>query len=88
MRKLDIRKAIVTISPNPSNGYLGIQIKDLGFKSAELKIYNVLGECIYKSTIINPKFQIDLSSQPHGIYFYKVGSLEGMIATGKIVISN
>ncbi|MBI3500510.1 MAG: T9SS type A sorting domain-containing protein [Bacteroidetes bacterium] len=66
----------ISVYPNPTSGKF--QISNLpaqaGLKSqiSNLEIYNVLGECIYKSLILNPKSLIDLSSQPSGIYFLKV----------------
>jgi len=77
----------ISVYPNPSNGIfnLGFENWDLGFKNAELCIYNMLGEIVLKSQILNPNSQIDLSAQPKGIYFIKVQS-GGEVSTQKIVI--
>ena len=72
--------------PNPSNGNLEIEITDLGFTNAELKIYDVLGEVVLKSLIINPKAQMDLSSQPNGLYFLSLIE-DGKTFNQKIIIS-
>jgi hypothetical protein len=77
----------ISISPNPSSGKFELRITnyDVRFKNAGLGIYNVLGEQVYKSFIVNPTSYIDLSSQPAGIYFIKVQS-GSEIFTQKIIL--
>src|SRR5690554_4477585 len=62
----------ILVYPNPSNGHLEIDIKDLELTNAVLKIYNVLGEVVLKSFILKPISQINLFNQPKGIYFLKL----------------
>jgi hypothetical protein len=67
----------IKIYPNPSNGIFYL----LGNINETISIYNVLGEHIH--TEVNPdsyrdataNCQLDLSQQPNGIYFIKVGTI-------------
>lgn len=58
----------IIIIPNPSNGIFRVETKNLQF--SKIKIYNTLGEIIYESK--NQNSEIDLSSEPKGIYFVEV----------------
>ncbi|PCJ83328.1 MAG: hypothetical protein COA57_11535 [Flavobacteriales bacterium] len=63
-----------TVFPNPNNGVFELKFanSELKILNFEIKIYNVLGERI-KPTFqtINSKLEIDISSEPKGIYFVK-----------------
>jgi uncharacterized repeat protein (TIGR03803 family) len=80
----------INVYPNPSNGVFTIQSSVV---SGQLTVYNVLGEKVYSNyRLANPdsyresNYQIDLSSQPNGVYLYRVISTGGaLIGEGKIV---
>ncbi|MGP8215582.1 MAG: T9SS type A sorting domain-containing protein [Bacteroidia bacterium] len=67
----------ISICPNPGNGVFRLRIKnyELGINNS-IVVYNVLGEKIYsiKNYHIaeSSNHQIDISSQPAGMYFVKV----------------
>ena len=78
-----------SVFPNPSNGHLEIDIKNLNFipqGGVELKVYDVLGEVVFKSLLLTPKSQINLSSQQGGVYFMEVKS-ENERVIKKIVVN-
>jgi len=90
---LNENEAGINVYPNPSNGKFTIQF--LGGVSTSLntnstiEIYNVLGEKIYsRYTIIQSlNYPIDLSSQPGGVYIYRViNQASGTVSEGKLVI--
>lgn len=62
------------ISPNPTYGKFTIQISDSKIlnNKYQISISNIQGEIIYKSEIVNPNSQIDLSDQPSGLYIVSV----------------
>lgn len=64
------KKDEITIYPNPTSGQ--IQVAVSSGSEYNIEIYNVMGEVVYKSLLLNPKSQIDLSSQPQGIYFLNI----------------
>jgi hypothetical protein len=60
--------------PNPNNGLFTLEITDgkLPIREAQLKIYNVLGECIHQQICNSANEPLDISKQPNGIYFVEV----------------
>ena len=60
----------MSIYPDPSNGIFSLNIgQPLPVK---IKVYNVLGECIHQQSGSTSIHQIDLQSQPNGLYFLQV----------------
>jgi len=76
----------VKVYPNPNNGQFTIALSN-ATNNPLVKIYNVLGEEVYTSTLRNETNAINLSSQPKGIYIYRVFTETGSaISTGRLVI--
>ncbi len=78
----------ITVYPNPGNGMFTMVVKSDKSIVKNIEVYNVLGEQVYsQSGIYSSTFNIDLSSQPEGIYLYRVLSDKGELAgEGKVVI--
>jgi len=84
----------VNVYPNPSNGVFTILIRNSELGIRNMEVYNVLGEQVYTSTLPPPNgggassiFQMNLSSQPDGIYLYRVITNSGeLIGEGKIMV--
>lgn len=79
---------LVIVYPNPNNGQFTIQLPVVNTHSS-VEIYNVLGEKVYSHCQItnSPHYQIDLSNQPNGVYFYRVLSGVGdLVGEGKVVV--
>jgi len=72
--------------PNPSSGVF--QIANDKYRISKVEVYNVFGQKVYATS--NGSYQtsneIDLSSQPKGIYFMKVISEGNIIGTGKLIV--
>ena len=83
----DIPARDIFIYPNPAKSDLNIMINGLRFKSAELTIYNLFGQEVFKSLILHPKSFIHLDI-PSGMYFYELKSKEEIAGKGKLVISD
>ncbi len=91
----------VKVYPNPNDGLFTITLghaelarpdESVGRVSASqpiVRIFNVLGQQVYFATlkqVLGDNF-IDISSQPDGVYFYRVLSeTGGLIGEGKLVI--
>jgi hypothetical protein len=78
----------VTIYPNPSSGIFTIQSSVISSQSL-IEIYNVLGEKVYSQfNIQQSTFNINLSSQPDGVYLYRAINGDGvLLGQGKLIIS-
>ena len=76
----------VTIFPNPSNGNFTVESQKMD-EPMRLNIYDVVGKLIYCSEINNPKYEIDLSLQPNGIYFLTLLNSQTRFIT-KIIIQH
>ncbi|MBI4931319.1 MAG: choice-of-anchor B family protein [Bacteroidetes bacterium] len=85
----------VTVYPNPSNGRFTVY----GLQSpVEFSVYNVMGEKVVElmsakvkklNSIpqqLNNSITLDLTSQPSGMYFYKITSGKEIISSGKLMI--
>ena len=93
--KINTLASSIKAYPNPCNGVFQLQLQhssDVMPSPGLVEVYNVLGERVYSMnngqlSIINYPLSIDLSSQPNGIYLYRVLSENGkMIGEGKVVV--
>ncbi len=84
-----------TVSPNPSNGIFNLKMTGFSnFKVNNLEVFNVLGEKVYQSANFqmsgSSSFQIDLSSQPAGIYLISLSNVDKenktSVKTGRLII--
>ncbi len=77
----------VIVFPNPNNGNFSIQSSVASHQST-VEIYNVFGQQVHpQSNLQNSTFNINLSSQPNGIYLYRVLSENGeLVGQGKLII--
>ncbi|MCF8367047.1 MAG: T9SS type A sorting domain-containing protein [Bacteroidales bacterium] len=66
------------IFPNPSNGLFSLEIPN-GTEAFDLSIYNAFGQQVMDEKIRNciSFIPVDLASQPKGIYFIRIETLEG-----------
>lgn len=80
-------KDAVTITPNPFNSFTTIEVSDLSqIKNGFLRIYNILGEEVLKTTITKQSTTLETSKLSSGIYFYKMtGNNNTLIQSGKII---
>jgi len=76
----------VKVYPNPNSGQFTIGLANTSGNSY-VKIYNVLGEEVYTSSLKNEDNQVNLNSQPKGVYIYRIFTETGSpISTGRLVI--
>jgi hypothetical protein len=74
------------VYPNPSRGLFTFTTKSTD--PCNIEIYNMLGQTVYKTNLSNGgSNNIDISSQPNGVYLYKVENEQGSILEqGKLVV--
>jgi hypothetical protein len=73
----------ISVFPNPSNGIFTI---DVNAEIDAIEIYNVLGEQVLTKTVNANQLQVDLSTQPAGVYFIQCISGNKIITREKLVI--
>jgi hypothetical protein len=67
----------LNLFPNPSTGRVYVTVGTQATGSLKTTVYNVLGQPVYchlAEPSASHKFEIDLSSQPAGIYFVEISS--------------
>ncbi|MBI3509413.1 MAG: peptidylprolyl isomerase [Bacteroidetes bacterium] len=72
----------VSVTPNPGNGqflFSGMENKNT------IEVFDVTGKSILKTSTENSSCEIDLRSQPAGIYFYRIADGNKIIQQGKLV---
>ncbi|HXD91711.1 MAG TPA: T9SS type A sorting domain-containing protein [Bacteroidia bacterium] len=73
----------INIYPNPSGGVFSVAIVNEAEQS-QIEVYNILGECIIRQTATSVNSQINLSSQPNGVYFIDI-TIDSTQYTRKII---
>ncbi len=83
--KSTIAAPSVTVYPNPTNGIFTIELA--GYNNPfTVQIYNILGKKVMSDVLSGNSNSADISSQPSGVYFYRVLTKNGsLIGDGKIV---
>jgi Secretion system C-terminal sorting domain len=78
----------VKIFPNPNQGQFTVQITSDDANAKNLQVYNMLGEEVYRGTLLNGQGDNTITlNKSSGIYFYRVLKQDGnMIGEGKILI--
>lgn len=75
----------ITIYPNPANDYFSIKLPD-NIKNPELKISNIIGKTVLKTSINSSKTKVNIKDLPSGIYFVSVISNGIIIDTKKLIV--
>jgi uncharacterized repeat protein (TIGR03803 family) len=88
LNKLADRSINIEVYPNPSTGLFNIDFAGAQNFVPTVEAYNVLGEKVFSQlTTYNSQLTIDLSSQPSGVYFYRVLQEDGsLVGEGKLII--
>jgi len=80
------RNSSISIYPNPSNGFLSIEILENYSKNYKLEIYNTIGEEVFESHINNKETEINVSYLPSGIYMLRIINVDKIIYFNKLII--
>ena len=87
----------ITLYPNPNNGQFTVSIKnyarpneslgrELGITNS-VEIYNMLGQKVYSQfNNQTPIFNINITSQPNGIYLIRILDKDGQVVTQKKIV--
>src|ERR1035437_788441 len=75
----------ILLYPNPTNGKFIMQVTSGDYQTANIEIYNVVGEKVLSQKMQNAKSEIDLSNEQSGIYFIQLKTNAGIVSK-KIII--
>jgi len=69
----------IKLFPNPTDNIINVEycLPINRTENVSLSIYNMLGDVIYSTALINPLLHIDVSSFPIGAYYVKIKSVKG-----------
>jgi hypothetical protein len=70
-KEKEIPSLDVLVFPNPSNGFIHLNIKNEFFRSSNLTVYNSVGQLFFEKEIFENTCELDLSHLKKGIYFLK-----------------
>ena len=73
----------ISLFPNPNQGSFTLQIADYKLQIAKLRIYNMMGELVYQTSVSNPKTEIKIP-ETKGVYQLQV--IAGGFTTNKKII--
>lgn len=76
--------ADVSVSPNPFNALLTVNLEQLNSNIISLQIYDVLGKIVGTSDVSSKTFIINTENYPEGIYVIKINTEQGTV-TKKII---
>ena len=75
----------ITIYPNPTKGQFSVEITGSAIPdNSSISIYNLQGSVIYQNDEPDILNEIDLSSQPNGIYMLRI-TIDSETSTWKII---
>jgi hypothetical protein len=70
-----LNESDVVIYPNPTRGALAVEIRNKNPQIPhQLTVYNVNGSVIFQRSNIDTYTQVDLSSQPKGVYLMRISA--------------
>ena len=77
----------VSVYPNPSTGFVNIDMKGALVKNATIEVYNAMGQRVISEnyTDATSKFELNLSNNAKGIYTIKLVA-DGVTVTKRVVI--
>ena len=86
VQSVSVETNTIIVYPNPNKGIFNIEASQAMDKSV-MEIYNVLGQQVSSQPLTGLTKEINLSTQPAGLYLYRVISESGtLIGNGKLVI--
>jgi len=81
----EFNNSLLTIYPNPTQGYVYVTIESGANANCEIFVYDSLGKLYIKASEIGSEMRVDLDSLPRGVYFIRV-SINDQETVSKIVL--
>ncbi|MCL4857172.1 MAG: T9SS type A sorting domain-containing protein, partial [Flavobacteriales bacterium] len=67
----------VSVYPNPSNGYVYIDVANNSLKIASIEVFDLMGKSQLKKMVNTARMQLNLQYLPQGIYLLKFANDKG-----------
>lgn len=86
--ELEIKNEGLIISPNPSGGTFDLEVlnKEFVIENAEIRISNIIGQCLKTEKLFSKKQYFDFSDLRSGIYFLQISSNKSQAVSKRLVI--
>jgi len=75
-------KTEINVFPNPGNGLYNFVSSEL---ISFIEVYDILGKKVYTQEIDSQNFNINISKEASGVYFYRLYNADLLIKTGKLI---
>ncbi len=96
VNKLTSTKNFINLFPNPNNGRFTLSLSNVD-EECSVEVYNIMGQKVTFGMLkpvkqvqggqVQHDYTLDLSTQPSGVYFYRVLAETGeLVGEGKVVI--
>jgi hypothetical protein len=76
-------KNSIGIFPNPFGHQLTVSVPS-GIGAVQFSLFDMLGKC-HKRVLVSGEVQMDLSSLPAGLYFYRFSEGNALLESGKLI---
>ncbi|HMT30817.1 MAG TPA: T9SS type A sorting domain-containing protein, partial [Bacteroidia bacterium] len=84
IQSMYVPDAYVKIYPNPTNGWLQIELSNSKSSKSIVTVTDLLGQQIIQSSFSKSQFEIDLTEMKDGVYFVQIEN-DGNVFREKVV---
>lgn len=74
-----------SVYPNPASTHVTIQAKTNG-NAVQVRIYNIMGELVQKTAIVDGQNVLSVEDLTNGVYFYSIVKNNEVIETKKLIV--
>lgn len=83
----DANRLFSTTYPNPATSGLTIEYDNVNHQPFKLTVYNMTGDVLFSSEIVEDKYQLKSNGFSSGVYMYKLNNvITNQLSWGKIII--
>ncbi|MBK8927463.1 MAG: T9SS type A sorting domain-containing protein [Crocinitomicaceae bacterium] len=78
---------VYSVYPNPASDQLNIKL-NTGGNAVQLKLFNIMGELVMKTQLVEGNNTVSLNDLTNGIYFYSIVKNGEVVETRKLIIKH
>jgi len=76
----------VVVAPNPFQAFTKFEIRNHFSDKYDLELYDAQGRVVMKKEFAGPSFVLSNEVLSAGVFFYRITTRDGFLATGKLVV--